>query len=243
MCVAAVAWDCHPDHMLVAIANRDEFHDRPAAPLERWADAPGIIAGRDLRGGGTWLGISRAGHFALLTNFRDPAGFEPDRPSRGAVVTDLLAGRQPAQLDAMNPLNAFHAAPGGARFLTNYPEPRVEALAGGIHGLSNGPFSPPWPKTARLCDDLANWLAGRDADIEPLFLALRAETPRPADPAPMHAPEPDYAPVFIANPRYGTRCSTVVTIGRDGSGIIAERSFDALARPLGTRRIAFRWPV
>ena len=243
MCVAAVAWDCHPDLLLVAIANRDEFHERPAAPLARWSDAQDIIAGRDLRGGGTWLGVSEAGDFALLTNFRDPAGFVEGRPSRGAVVTDLLAGRDPGNLGAMNPLNAFHAAPGGARFLTNYPQPRKDALPGGIHGLSNGPFGAPWPKTAQLCNDLATWLGGEEPDIEPLFAALRLEAPRPVEPAPIHAPEPDYAPVFIANPRYGTRCSTIVTIARGGSGLIAERSFDAAARPLATRRIAFRWPI
>ncbi len=243
MCVAAVAWDCHPDLLLVAIANRDEFHERPTAPLDRWRDTPDIIAGRDLRGGGTWLGVSEEGQFALLTNFRDPAGFVADRPSRGAVVADLLAGHEPTQMAAMNPLNAFHAAPGRARFLTNYPEAREDTLAGGIHGLSNGPFSQPWPKTARLSGDLADWLKRDAADIEPLFSALRAESPRPADPAPVHAPEPDYAPVFIADPRYGTRCSTVVIIGRDGSGLIAERRFDALSQPAGTRRIAFRWPA
>ena len=243
MCVAAVAWDCHPDLLLVAIANRDEFHERPTAPLGRWSDAPDIIAGRDLRGGGTWLGVSETGHFALLTNFRDPAGFLAGRPSRGGVVTDLLAGHDPEGIAAMNPLNAFHAAPDRARFITNYPEPREEALTGGIHGLSNGAFSPPWPKTAQLCDHLTSWLTKDPADVEPLFCALRSESPRPADPAPMHAPEPDYAPVFIADPQYGTRCSTVVTISRGGSGIIAERSFDARAQPVGTRRIAFRWRV
>lgn len=243
MCVAAVAWDCHPDLLLVAIANRDEFHERPTAPLARWSDAADVIAGRDLRGGGTWLGVSEAGHFALLTNFRDPQGFAHGRPSRGAVVTDLLAGRNPARMDAMNPLNAFHAAAGGARFLTNHPERLDQPLPGGIHGLSNGPFAAPWPKTAQLCSDLGIWLSGEDRDIEPLFAALRAERPQPADPAPMHAPEPDYAPVFIANPRYGTRCSTVVTITRGGSGQIAEPSFDAAANPVDTRRIAFRWPA
>mgnify|MGYP001162294300 FL=1 len=243
MCVAAVAWDCHPDLLLVAVANRDEFHARPAVPLEEWSDDPGVLAGRDLRSGGTWLGVSRQGQFALLTNFRDPDGFAEGRPSRGSVVTDLLKGREPAGLSAMNPLNACHATPHDAYFLTNYPGPQYAKLDGGIHGLSNGAFDKPWPKTRQLGTALGAWLKGETGDVEPLFAALRSETPRADEPAPLHAPEPGYAPIFISNPTYGTRCSTVVTIARDGTGMIAERSFDPQARPVGERRLAFAWPV
>ena len=89
MCVAAIAWDVHPDYMLIAIGNRDEFHDRPSAPLTRWDDGSGIVAGRDLQAGGTWMGVSDSGRFALLTNFRDPENFEPGRPSRGQLVQQV----------------------------------------------------------------------------------------------------------------------------------------------------------
>lgn len=242
MCVAAVAWDSHPKLLLVAIANRDEFHARPATTLHDWGD-PDVIAGRDLRGGGTWLGVSRAGHFALLTNFRDPEGFAEGRPSRGSVVTDLLCGAEPAAMVDMNPFNAFHATLQEARFLTNYPAPRQMRLNSGIHGLSNGPFDQPWPKTRQLGAALKAWLTGDIDDLDPLFAALRSETPKPGNAAPLHAPEPDYAPVFISDPAYGTRSCTVVAIARDGTGVIAERSFDALARLTGERRITFRWPA
>ena len=241
MCVAVVAWDCHPDLLLVAAANRDEFHGRPTAPLKEWSDEPDILAGRDLRGGGTWLGVSRKGHFALLTNFRDPDGFAEGRPSRGRVVIDLLKGRKPFALSAMNPLNAFHASPEGAVFLTNHPDTRHKRLNSGIHGLSNGAFDKPWPKTQQLGSDLARWMTENRGDIEPLFAALRAETPRPEDPAPLDAPEPGYTPVFILDPTYGTRCSTVVTVTRDGNGRIAERSFDEQGRTVGNKRFEFRW--
>jgi uncharacterized protein with NRDE domain len=243
MCVAAVAWDCHPELVLVAIANRDEFHARPTAALDRWPGDPRIIAGRDLRSGGTWLGVSESGHFALLTNFRDPDRVTEGRPSRGSVVTDLLRGREPAGIGAMNPLNVFHAQAGKARIITNHPEVREHGLGAGVHGISNGAFDTPWPKTRQLCDALAGWLHGDVADTGPLFTALRAETPRPDDPAPFHAPEPDYAPVFINNPEYGTRCSTLVTIARDGTGTMTERSFDAAAQPVAARTISFRWPA
>lgn len=242
MCVAAIAWDAHPDLLLVAIGNRDEFHERPSAPLARWQDGSGVIAGRDLRAGGTWLGLSEAGRFALLTNFRDPGGLHPDRASRGGLVTGMLAGSQAPKLSDMNPFNLFFADGNGARFLTNRPQPISKSLASGVHGLSNGPFDQPWPKTQHLCGELANWLAGDRRDIADLFEALRAETPRPEAPMPLNAPAPDFAPVFIRNPTYGTRCSSVVVIARDGAGTIAERSFDAEGSETEFRQLEFNWP-
>lgn len=243
MCVAAIAWDAHPDWLLVAIGNRDEFFERPAAPLSRWPDGSGIIAGRDLKEGGTWLGVSEVGRFALLTNFRDPDGFVPGRPSRGALVTDYLAGRPVTQAPAMNPFNLFRAQPGhGAEFVTNYPWLQKEPMRAGIHGMSNGPLGQPWPKTRQLCSALDAWLACGKADFAALFAALRSETPRPADQAPVHAPAPAYAPVFIRNATYGTRCSTVTAIARDGHGVIIERSFDPGGVEAGERKVAFRWP-
>lgn len=242
MCVAAVAWDFHPEMLLVAIANRDEFHARPSAPLSRWNEADDIIAGRDLRAGGTWLGVSEAGRFGLLTNFRDPEGFDPGRPSRGSVVAGYLTGSPPAQMAEMNPFNLFYADKGGARFVTNFPELRQESLAAGIHGLSNGPFGEPWPKTLQLCGALREWLSRGHTEYASLFKALRAETPDPEN-AELNAPAPGYAPIFIRNPVYGTRCSTLVVIARDGNGTIVERSFDSIGASSGESSLHFKWPA
>lgn len=242
MCVAAIAWNDHPDWLLVAIANRDEFHERPAAPLAFWADGSGIIAGRDLQAGGTWLGVTEAGRFALLTNFRDPAGYRTGRISRGGLVTDYLTGKTSSQTAEMNAFNLFVADSQGAQFVSNYPAPRTEPLAPGIQGLSNGAPEEPWPKTLQLCGKLDDWLKSAEADFSPLFAALRSETPKPGDPSLRHAPAPDYAPVFIRGPLYGTRCSTVTAIDRNGQGTIIERSFDAHGRDTGERRVDFRWP-
>src|SRR5579864_7075567 len=107
MCVAAFAWQAHPRWLLVAIGNRDEFHERPAAPLARWGDG-GIVAGRDLLSGGTWLGVSEAGRFGLVTNLRGHGGPEPDRASRGALVTDLLVGHGHYADPATAPLQDFN---------------------------------------------------------------------------------------------------------------------------------------
>jgi uncharacterized protein with NRDE domain len=128
MCVAAFAWQAHPRWRLVAIGNRDEYHERPAAPLARWDGGAGIIAGRDLRSGGTWLGVSEAGRFALVTNRRGYGEAAPDRASRGALVTDLLQGHgrygDPivAPLGEFNPFNLILADSAEARFLSNRPD-------------------------------------------------------------------------------------------------------------------------
>lgn len=242
MCVVAVAWDCHPDWLLVAAGNRDEYHARPTAPLIRWEDGSGVIAGKDLLGGGTWLGVSEAGRFALVTNYRVPEGPQRGRPTRGKLVTDLLEGREPEQVAEMSPFNLVHADHREAWFLTNHPAVESRRLTPGIHGLSNGGFDVPWPKTVQLQATLAEWLALAGPEISPLLDALRTETPSPVDARPEDGPEPRFAPIFIRNESYGTRCSTVVAIARNGQGLIHERSFSAEGVVCGEQRIDFRWP-
>jgi len=241
MCVAAIAWKTHPDWLLVAIGNRDEFHDRPADPLARWEDGSGIIAGRDLQGGGTWLGIAEPGRFALVTNYRVPEGPQPGRASRGILVTDLLAGKPPARTHEMNPFNLVHASGQDAWYLGNHPAARHEPLTPGIHGLSNGGFDDLWPKTGQLQRDLQDWLQSDSPGITPLFEALRKETPDVSSYLAESEPEAAYAPVFIRNPVYGTRCSTVVTVNRNGAGTIAEVRFDRNGDCSGKTTLEFCW--
>lgn len=241
MCVAAIAWDMHPDWLLVVAGNRDEYHARPAAPLARWEDGSGIIAGTDLTGGGTWLGVSEA-RFALVTNYRVPEGAVPGRPSRGILVTDLLSGRESEDVARMNPFNLVLVEDGRASFLTNYPQARTRPLSPGIHGLSNGGFDVPWPKTLKVGTAIADWLTAGDPDFEPLLMALRDEKPAPSPERPELGPEPRFAPIFIRDDVYGTRCSTVIAVDRRGRGTIVERRFDAQGRHSGEVRIGFAWP-
>lgn len=242
MCVAAIAWDAHPDFRLIAIGNRDEFHARPSAPLARWDDGSGIIAGQDLQAGGTWLGVSSGGRFALLTNFRDPENFKADRPSRGQMVQQMLAGRQPQRLEDMNPFNLFYADTHEAWLLSNAGGLHRDPVAPGIHGLSNGLLQREWPKTRQLCAGLRHWVERGHVDPAALFEELRRETPLPTEPMPHDGPQPAYAPVFIRNAEYGTRCSTVVLVGRNGTGRIIERSFDPEGIPTGEQDLGFSWP-
>ena len=251
MCVAAVAWSTHPKWQLVAIGNRDEFHARPAAPLARWPN--GIIAGRDLQSGGTWLGVSAQGRFALVTNLRGYAPPDPDAVSRGALVTDQLTGTGPygdpasVQLGDFNPFNLIVASQTEAHFLSNRPDDIRTTLANGIYGLSNGALDEPWPKTLALKAALGDWLNADSADFAPLFAALGNETlaniglhsATPSD-VPQEAAD---TPPFIRNAVYGTRCSTVVAIDRKGNGMIVERRFDARSEAAGETSLGFIWPA
>ncbi|MGE3692592.1 MAG: NRDE family protein [Novosphingobium sp.] len=240
MCVAAIAWRAHPDWLYVAVANRDEYHERPTAPLARWQN--GIIAGQDKRAGGTWLGVSEQARFALVTNFRVPGYPRPELASRGALVTDWLERAEVAQGSTMNPFNLLLADADRARILSNYPGPEEHILAPGIHGLSNGAFALPWPKARRLCADLAGWLAHDARDLSPLFTALRNEAPFPEEDYEGDGPEPAFSGVFIRNAMYGTRSSTVVAVSRQGAGAIIERRFSPDGEETGETALTFDWP-
>lgn len=251
MCVLALAWQAHPRWKLVLAGNRDELHARPAAALARWHRPDTLLAGRDLQSGGTWLGVSEAGRLAVVTNLRGYGLPERDRSSRGALVTDLLTGTGPyadpdtARLSDFNPFNLILIADGHARFLTNRPGIVRSGLEPGIYGLSNGALDEPWPKTLRLKAMLLQWIVEDASEPSRLFDVLREETLPASGITPM-APsdvpqEPRLSPIFIRNPVYGTRCSTVVAIDHENRGKIVERRFSASGEMIGETRIGFEW--
>ena len=232
MCVAAVAWRADPHWQLVLIGNRDEYHARAAAPLERWPESP-VIAGRDLQAGGTWMGVGPCG-FGLVTNLRVPGYPRPNMTSRGRLIIDWLEGKAASGIETMNPFNLWLGNAERLRFLSNYPEPHELELEPGIHGLSNGARGDRWFKTARLEQALALWLA-EDRSSEDLLAALADPTPESGD------PEDAFSSVFIRNPAYGTRCSTVVLVDQSGQGQIRERRFDPDGNCTGETRLDFEW--
>jgi uncharacterized protein with NRDE domain len=214
--------------------NRDEFHARPSAALTRWDDAPHILGGRDLQSGGTWLGVSEHGRFAVVTNIAGNRVPDPEKTSRGQLVVDVLAGAPlPDDPDGFNAFNLFAAGRDGAHLLTNRPAPAARPLAPGIHSLSNGIIGAPWPRRERLEAGLAAWLAGSDDGAEALFALLADES---------ETQEPVHPPVFIRAPAYGTRASTVVIVDADGAGRIIERRFGPDGIALGETALDFHWP-
>lgn len=252
MCVLALAFRAHPRWQLVIAGNRDELHARPAAPLARWDDHPEVIAGRDLAAGGTWLGVS-AGRVAVVTNLRGHGPPDPARASRGALVADLLTGTgayaDPDATDLMrfNPFNLVLVDAQRARFVSNRPAPLRTTLEPAVYGVSNGPLDAPWPKTLHLKSQLTRWLTAGAEDPRALFAALRDELLPSAGLPPTDVSdvpqEARASPVFISNPVYGTRCSTIIAVDANGTGIIAERRFDASGATVGEDVHGFTWPV
>ncbi len=252
MCLILLAYRTHPRYHLVVAANRDEFFKRPAAPAAWWGDHPGLLAGRDLEAGGTWLGMTRSGRFAALTNFRDPPAQRTDAPSRGALVTGFLTGRvtPDAYLEALRPdaqrYNGFNLLTADRDALCGYSNrgDGVQRLAPGLHGISNGVLDEPWPKVTRGCADLGAMLAD-DAEpaLEALFNLLSDRAQAPDEKLPDTGIGRDWERLlsarFIAAPGYGTRCSTVLLWGVDGEVRFAERSYDAQGRATGTVDVTF----
>lgn len=223
--------------------NRDEFHRRPAQPLARWDNVPGLIGGKDLQSGGMWLGVSEAGRFAVITNLRTDAGPVPDLETRGALVRDLVSGTgpyahaRPEHLSRFNAFNLFVATPSTAHFLTNHPGPTNIDIGEGIHALSNGPRDEPWHRKDLLHGAMADWIANDASRPETLFELLVDGRERPTDPR-----IDNLLPVFIRHDEYGTRASTVITINHEGEGRITERRFGPDGIDLGESSIAFQWP-
>ena len=230
MCVVALAHQTHPDWPLILIGNRDEFHARPAAPLAEWDDGSGIVAGRDLQAGGTWLGVHRpSGRAVVVTNVRG-AMPDPAKESRGALVSDMLRGEgrfaDPAaeDLPRFNAFNLFAVGDGKTRLLTNRQVPLIMPLEPGVHALANEPVDAPCPRAERLRLALeAAVAAGRDP--EGLLDTLMAED----DPA-----------LFLRGDVYGTRASTLVAVSAAGDVRMIERRYEKGGRPIGTTALKFR---
>lgn len=230
MCVVALAWQVHPRWPLILIGNRDEFHARPAAPLAEWDDNSGIVAGRDLQAGGTWLGCHRpSGRIVVVTNVRGAAP-DPAKESRGALVVDMLRGDgrfanpAAADLDRFNAFNLFAVGDDGARLLTNRPEPLIAMLAPGVHALANEHVGEPCPRAERLRAALTAVVTA-DAAPENLLDMLMAE---------------DGPALFLRGDVYGTRASTLVTVSADGIVQMTERRYEAGGRSIGTTALEFR---
>ena len=237
MCVAAIAWRAHPRWKLVVAGNRDEFHARPAASLADWGD--GLLAGRDLQAGGTWLGV-KAERFALVTNYRVEGYPQAHLASRGSLVTDWLRHGTLGEIAAMNPFNLWLAEGDELHFVTNYPERVQLPLPPGIHGLSNGGRDDRWHKTARLEAALADWLK-RDTQPAALLDALADDELDPDTFERDDGPIPEFSSVFIRSPEYGTRCSTVIAVDAEGRGTVIERSFNGHGVKTGTVALGFEW--
>jgi len=251
MCLIAFAWQVRDDLPLVLASNRDEYFHRPTAPAAWWRVAGtdvDILGGRDLQAGGTWMGVTRNGRFAALTNFRSPNDRNADAPSRGPLVSDFLAGdATPGDYlyDLANraaPYNGFSLLAGDlqARQLWLYSNRAgygPQALQPGIYGLSNALLDTPWPKLLSVRDRLRVALDEHSPDLVPHLLDVMADPGLAAAAAlPATGIDPDLerilSAIFIVpavraavGEAYGTRTSTVLTVTHAGQAHLHERNF------------------
>jgi uncharacterized protein with NRDE domain len=252
MCLLIAAYEAHPDYRFVLVGHRDEFHVRPSAPLGWWADDARVLAGRDLQAGGTWLGVTREGRLGVVTNVRVPGEARPEAPSRGLLVTDFLRDDRPPQAfaarlatraDDYAGFNLLTYDGSSLAYCSNRPGPREQRLSPGIYGLSNAQLDTPWPKLVRARDRVRDVLRAGPLRPERLFAALADRRPASDDELPDTGIGTDLERLlsspFVVSPDYGTRCTTLVLAGRDGTIRVEERRYAADGGTTGRTTIAF----
>jgi uncharacterized protein with NRDE domain len=243
MCLILLAYNVHPSYRLILAANRDEFYERPSAPADFWKNQQNVLAGRDLKAGGTWLGITKEGKFAAITNYRDPSAFKSNAPSRGRLVSRYLIGKQNAVKYLENissqagKYNSFNLLIGDDNDLCVFSSRgETKKLKTGIYGLSNHLLNSPWPKVSRGKRLLKTALDKRGSDLEEALFALLADR-RVASDSKLPSTgvglewERILSPMFITSPVYGTRSSTILFIGKNRRVRFVEKVFDGQKEP------------
>ena len=245
MCLIVFAW--RPEHAvpLIVAANRDEFYDRPSLPLGHWQDAPYVVGGIDLQGGGTWTAVTENGRFAALTNIRDPSAPTGTR-SRGELPAQFLRGDLSPEA-YLNEVSGFIEHYSGFNLLVgdrdalwylNSCEATPRQLSPGVYGLSNAALDSPWPKLRRARAALHGCLdtASCEALLELLSDPHTAEDEELPETGVSRELERLLSSVFITSDDYGTRASTVIIRHANGAAEMVERSFNAKG-PAGETRI------
>ncbi len=252
MCLILLAYTTHPLYPLIIATNRDEFYDRPTAQASFNEENPDMLAGRDLEKGGTWLGITKAGQIAAITNFRDLQSYNSNAPSRGLLVSRFLSGGESPSEYIQNitqssaRYNGFNLILGNGNglFCFSNEDHLLREIAPGIHGLSNHLLDTPWPKVERGKELLRGLLSHAENLSPDEIFTMLADTSRPDD-----SDLPDtgiglewerlLSSIFIQSEVYGTRTSSVIFIDRENSVSYVERTF--LSGPDNYEEVTFRF--
>ncbi len=237
MCIIVLAYNHHQDYKLILAANRDEFYERPSLQAHYWKDEP-ILAGKDLKEGGTWCGINKNGRIAAITNYRDLKSIKKDAVSRGKIVTDYLLGYSSPELyskglkDSSKQFNGYSLIFGNREdlyFFSNRSKDAIK-LEPGIHGLSNHLLNTPWFNVKRAKELLKNAVDKGNNLINDLLKLLSDKTLSPDDELPetglKKEIEKSISSIFVETPEYGTRASTVILIDKNDKVIFAEKSLN-----------------
>jgi len=243
MCLILLAHNVLSQFPLVLLANRDEFLDRPTRRLAWWNDHPDLLAGRDLKAGGTWLGVSRPGRIAAVTNFREPAAYSPEARSRGELVSDFLIGEMDPEdylaavskhADFYNGFNLLAWRSGKLAYYSNRRGQSPRVLGGGVFGLSNDVLDTPWPKVERGKRLLTAALKSGTPDASSL-IDLMYDVEVASDDTLPHTgmtleQERALSSIFIRMGGYGTRSTSVLIVNANGRLDFHERAYDDAGR-------------
>ena len=237
MCLIVFAYKSHPKYKFIFAANRDEFYDRPTDQVDFWEEHPELLAGKDLQAGGTWMGITKQGRFAAVTNYRDMKNIKEDAPSRGRLTLDFLINNISAEKyyqkikPLLNDYNGFNLILGSVDepfyFSTHTEE--IKKLKPGLYGLSNARLDTDWPKVKKSKDVLSILL--KNDEIHPWELLSLLNDTRKAkeedlpDTGVGKEWEKILSSVFIQSPKYGTRSSTALVVDINNNVRLAEKTF------------------
>lgn len=238
MCLIFLSYKQNKEYPLIVLANRDEFYKRPTQSAHYWQENPNILAGKDLEGGGTWMGITKNGYMAMLTNYRDIANIKPNAPTRGKLVSDYLHGEFSAKeyLKALSKTgssyNGYSLITGSFNdpwYYSNYDK-KIAQLGTGLYGLSNALLNSKWPKVETGKEELAPLLLEDKIDKEALFrlmtnLDLAKDNQLPETGLPLEK-ERAISSRFINIEGYGTRCTTLIMVDKNGKVDFTERQYE-----------------
>jgi uncharacterized protein with NRDE domain len=244
MCLLVVSIGEHPQYPFILAHNRDEYYERPTEGLSFWEKHPDLLAGRDVRCGGTWLGLTRQGRFGTVTNYRDPAGRREHGLSRGLMLLEYLTGDQEpddfladiaGKADDYAGFNLLIGSVNELYYYSNMGPPPVK-LSSGTYSLSNHLLDTSWPKVTRARKMFDDLLHSQDlSDPGALFHLLADRTQAGDDELPDsgvgYHMEKLLSPIFITSDIYGTRASTVITVDRQGNAAFHEKDFASADDP------------
>lgn len=241
MCLITFSYKTHSKYKLILAANRDEFYKRPTRKAQFWTDEnlPGVLAGKDLKANGTWMGVSKSGKWGALTNYRDPSNIKENAPTRGTLVLDYLTSEQNPQdyLADIKPksglYNGFNILVSDKKQLYHYSnESNVSTeVLPGIHGVSNALLNTSWPKLNQAKKDLEKITSKEQFEKEELFGLLKnpekaSDNELPSTGIPYEW-EKAISSIFIKTENYGTRCSTILLIDYEENAEFTERRYDS----------------
>lgn len=250
MCLILFSLKTHPRYKFILAANRDEFFERPCLTADFWKSDKNILGGIDLVSRGTWLGITKNGRFAAITNYRDPQKQVEDPISRGDITRQFLESTLNCQTflsgiaiqkDRYNGFNLLLSDNGlhNLYYYSNLTDTSA-TVANGLHGLSNAFLDTPWPKVDLGVSLLSKTIASSDFGIDELLSIMTDRRIAPDASLPNTGIslelEKKLSPVFISMNGYGTRCSTAILLDYEDNLEFLEVSYDDSARPTISKR-------